>query len=96
MVKGFCKRPILVGFTPVELIVLITIIVSILSFIVPLIYRGTQQAKINSCADNLRQLGVWTHSYCKSADGYLPAYEDGWVQRLANIGGIQVDPNKKA
>ena len=91
MKKDFCKRHPVLAFTPVELVVLITVIVSLFSLVIPLVYHSRQQAKINLCAANLRQLGVWMHQYCKTSNGYLPAYEDGWVNRLAAMGNINVD-----
>ena len=91
MEKGFCNQRSIIAFTPVELIVLITILISVCSLIIPLIYHRTQQARIDLCADNLRQLGVWMHSYCKTSGGYLPAYENGWVNKFAAMGGKEID-----
>ena len=91
MEKGFYKQRDVIAFTPVELIVLITILISLCSLIIPLIYHKTQQARINSCADNLRQLGVWMHLYCKTSNGYLPSYENGWVNQLAAMGDKKID-----
>ena len=87
----FCKRHGVLVFTLVELIVLITVIIGLFSMIIPWVYHSRQQAKINLCATNLRQLGVWMHQYCKASNGYLPAYEDGWVNPLAAMGNLSVD-----
>ncbi len=79
-------------FSLVELVVLITIITSVLSLVVPVLYRNRAQAKSVHCADNLRQIGIWTLAYCGSYDGFLPDYESGWVERIGSIGDHNLVP----
>ena len=92
---GFCKRCTSSPFTAIELIVIVTVIVSALSIIIPLIYHGIQRGKVNTCASNLRQLGIWVHIHAKGSRGRLPAYEDGWVSRIAEAGGTTIDQTAK-
>ena len=93
--EEFCKPSALLPFTVIELIIVITVLISALSIIIPLIYNGTQRSKVNTCASNLRQLGIWVHLYGKTSNGYLPAYEDGWINPIANAGGKTVDQTVK-
>lgn len=79
-------------FNLVELVVIITIVISITAVLVPVIYRGSMQAKSLLCSSNLSRLGVWSSMYCSGSNNFLPAYEDGWVALIAANGEVVVDP----
>lgn len=82
-------------FNMVEVAIAVTIVVSVISLCTPAIYRYALQAKATSCKSNLTQLSQWIHGYSSEWGGFLPAYEDGWVQQLSTIGNISVDQSVK-
>lgn len=95
MNKAFINRSRASAFTAIDLVVLITVVVGALSILLPLTYNGIAQAKVNSCARNQGQIGKWIYEYCKTTDGLLPAYEEGWIQLIAAMGDLEVDQSEK-
>jgi prepilin-type N-terminal cleavage/methylation domain-containing protein/prepilin-type processing-associated H-X9-DG protein len=73
------------GFTLVELMVVIGILVVLLSLLLPTLSRVRESVKQASCMSNLRQLGVATMAYLVDSDGYFPrpagggATNEDWV-----------------
>ena len=60
------------GFTLVELLVVIGIIVVLIAILLPVIRRARQQATRVACMSNLRQLGAAVGSYVMDNEGVLP------------------------
>ncbi len=82
-------------FNAFELVVAVTVGVAVAALLVPLLYRGYMKSKITRCMYNEKQLGVWIKIYCKSSDGIMPAYENGWINRIAAAGDHTVDQTAK-
>jgi len=64
------RRP--VGFTLVELLVVISIIALLISILLPSLQSARESARSVACASNLRQLGQGNHMYADDWDGYFP------------------------
>ena len=82
-------------FNLVELVVCLTIAIVAISLVMPFLYRSALQAKTAKCSSNLKTLGTWIRTYTEAADGFLPAYEDGWVSQIGSYGTITVNPRTK-
>ena len=74
-------------FNMTELVLVVTLIVCVAAVLLPSVYRGLVRGKAAACQANLKELGNWMTVYVDDHDDYLPAYEDGWVEPLAEIGG---------
>ncbi len=80
-------------FNLLELVLVTTIVISLASLLLPIIYRSSRQAKSMVCSSHQNQLSTWINLYTSANDDLLPAYEDGWVLRIAIMGNIDVDDN---
>jgi prepilin-type processing-associated H-X9-DG protein len=72
---------VLLGFTLVELLVVIGIIALLIALLLPAVSAAREQAKTVQCLSNLRQMAVAAHAYVAENRGsYPPAYwdSDGW------------------
>ncbi|NUM53306.1 MAG: DUF1559 domain-containing protein [Candidatus Hydrogenedentes bacterium] len=60
------------GFTLVEVIVVIAIIVILAALILPVLARARESARRSVCVNNLRQLGLTFQMFSSESDGLLP------------------------
>lgn len=75
-------RSSLRAFTLLELLIVITIIVILVSFAFPA-FRGVQErAKVTKDMNNLRQIGIATQLYMNDYDGALFSPATSWMRQL--------------
>ncbi len=71
--RGFrIPRSRLFGFTLVEVLVVIGIVALLAALLFPVFSQGRRSAKQNTCASNLRQLGLAVALYMQESDGLYP------------------------
>ena len=68
-------QPVIRGFTLIELLVVISIIALLIAMLLPSLERARKAAETVLCANNLKQIGIATYSYCADNNDVLPP---GW------------------
>jgi prepilin-type N-terminal cleavage/methylation domain-containing protein/prepilin-type processing-associated H-X9-DG protein len=89
-----CSRP---AFTLVELLVVVAIIGVLASILLPVLAKAPARADRIHCVNNLRQIGIASHTWSRDHDGALPMHvstnEGGsleWHRAAHNLGGAVV------
>lgn len=60
------------GFTLIEIMVVIAIIVILAGLLMPALYRARRQARRVECINNLKQIGIALNAYALDYDGNFP------------------------
>src|SRR6187549_3986688 len=88
--RPFSRRP---GFTLVELLVVIAIIGVLVALLLPAVQFAREAARRTQCGNNLRQLGIATHTFHDTRRFLPPAFigdnsdkVDGWATWGALMG----------
>src|SRR5437879_5611225 len=66
------KRSRRIGFTLVELLVVIGIIAVLISLLLPSLNKARESAKRTQCLSNLRQIAVFLNMYANAYKGVVP------------------------
>jgi prepilin-type N-terminal cleavage/methylation domain-containing protein len=67
-----CSKPVRQGFSLVELLVVMALIVIVLSLVIPAVGRARDQANVMACRANLRSLVLGCLLYAGEHDSFLP------------------------
>lgn len=70
--SGTSQRAAEVGFTLVELLVVVAIVAALLAIAMPVVNRVRATAKSVVCTSNLRQVGLALNVYLEDSDGRMP------------------------
>jgi prepilin-type N-terminal cleavage/methylation domain-containing protein/prepilin-type processing-associated H-X9-DG protein len=92
------------GFSLIELIVVIGIIVVLIAFLMPTLRLANDASRAVRCASQLRQIGQAIHSYASSNHGLTPPWgaafriddsasplSSGWIAMLWRYSGVKAD-----
>ena len=71
-----------VGFTLVELLVVIGIIAVLISILLPALGKARAQANTVKCQSNLKQLVIGAQMFAAEHQGYLPHAENNGASRM--------------
>jgi prepilin-type N-terminal cleavage/methylation domain-containing protein len=76
------------GFTLVELLVVIAIIGVLIGLLLPAVQAARESARMASCKNNLKQMGVATHNFMSARNGFPPSATGMNAAANTNFGGI--------
>lgn len=87
------------GFTFLELMVSMALILVLMALLAPMLMRGRESARRSACASNLTQLGGALHLYAQDYDGRFPAVTNDWTaitQLYSKNRQVNACPNEPA
>ncbi len=67
----------LYGFTLIELLVVVAIISILAALLLPALNQARHKARLATCTNNLRQIGMALRMYIEDWEGYMPPKNDG-------------------
>lgn len=83
------------GFTLVELLVVISIIALLVGILLPVLGSARNAAKGAISLSNLRQIGIANGSYLINNKDYYPAHEAWFVPSLGTLVASTTDPDRR-
>ena len=76
------RRRSRLGFTLVELLVVIGIIAVLISILLPALSRAREAAYATQCLSNLRQIGIYFNLYANEQKGFLPPQSPTFIRAI--------------
>lgn len=91
------SRQIRNGFTLVELLVVIGLVVALSSLVIVAVKKGIAMSKMATCASNLRNIGIAMQQFANDNQGFYPdtthtkPAEEAWITQLEEYLGENSD-----
>lgn len=80
------------GFTLVELLVVMAIIVLLVALLLPAVQRAREAARRTQCANNLKQVALANHTYFNTWNSFPPGWVEGRFDTDPDEPGVQLLP----